>query len=348
MKSPVIPLLSLALGLALLLRGLQWFSDDLARKSNPPQIPAAPVSPTPTPRPSPTPTPRLRASDAELRALLSPEASVQSKAIGVLADREIDEAWTRAVSAARPASEAEGPWLDCLKSRLPGRAGFMRAIKALPPQDDAVWPNNVSEVACFVNVLADRIEESPDEIAEALIPMRLALVARIVEPASRGLRKIEFQRIPPNFVRALDDAAIESRAVGLALDLDIDRLQPDFFDRFVFGDAKLRRSALDGLARQASQGSAKYLAQALIAGDRGADMLGAAQRRDAGDGAVSLFLGEVACNERRSVPERATALEHLSAWGAPASLAVIQRCPPWPPELAAYGRGAITTLQQRR
>jgi hypothetical protein len=340
-KSQTVPVLFLVVLAVVLLRGMEWFSDDLARKSNPPAPPRK-VVPSPPPTPAPTPTPRLRASESELRDLVSPDVLVQSKVIRVLADREIDDAWVGAVTRARPAAESERPWLECLKSRLPGKAGITRAIRALPSQE------GVSEVACFVNVLADRIEESPDEIAEALVPMRLARAPRIWEPAARGLRKIEFERIPTNFARALDNPFLESRTVGLALDLDIDRLQPEFFDRFVLGDVKLRRSALDGLARQTSQGSAKYFARALLRGDRGTDLLSAAQARDSVDGAVSLTLAEVACDEGRGVTERATSLEHLGAWGSSTSLPVIQRCPPWPQELAAYGRGAMAALLRKR
>ena len=341
MKSPIFPPLVLVLGLLLLMRGLEWWNHELAVKSNPQPPPyVAPTLPTPTPMPTPE-----VAKAEELAALASTDSRVQAEVLETLARRRIDERWIAAVRAAHPANKFLATKLDCLKTRLPGHAGIARAIAALPTQDEALWPAQSEQTDCYLNVLADRIEESPDEIVEALIPMRLSFIARITEPASRGLRKVKLKAAPPSLRAALQNAAIDLRKPGLVLDLEMERIDPAFVDELL-GDERLAVSVRTNLVNRQTPEAARYIARKMVeSADESWNATGRQRDRELGD--LSGILAEFACDPSHPPSTRIRSLEYLGAWGHSGALPVLGAEKNWPPELKAYVDAAVAAIRSR-
>jgi HEAT repeat protein len=338
-------------GLALLLRGLQAYWDHLSQLSTGPPV----VAPSPgnTPPATKTPIPDssetlLAPSAEELAALGSSQPATQLKAIDTLMQRRMTPELAAAVRKSSPANEALAKKLSCLKARVPGRASIEWAIVQLRDHD-AVWASDMDQCVCLVEALANRVEEDPVTIAEALFPFALSYVGRPRGPALKALSNARLKQLTPGLRRGIEEGWHSSLTVRAAFALGVPEIAPDLVERWLFdSDDRAQRAARSALAEHPGAASARLLVRAIVGSREDPELLRRLREREAAQHDASDQLVSLALDGTESSTRRQRALELLSTVGdhtAVPRLASLQAADD--PVLRAYAAAAAAELKKR-
>jgi hypothetical protein len=340
--------LALVGSLALLVLALSWYSDHLQRASMMRPISGAKAAPRPTPTPTAVPTPVPTAAPEDLVALSSKDAKAQFAAVERLTRCAITPELEHAVRTCVPAS----PWVEsklaCLRARLPGPEAIDWTVARLA-RHDPVWSSDVDECVCLLEALADRVEERPEPIAQAVFPFAMAYIARPRTPALRALSSARLTSVPPTIRRQIHDAWHEGLAVRAALALGMAHLEASTVEAWlVDSDPGQRRRSRSAVVDSDDPASVRLLVRVLCEHPEDADLVSRIREREQRHKDALPELGSVALDETAPQGSRQRALEVLAAVGSRKDLPFVEPLLRHSdPTLRAYAEASAAALAKR-
>lgn len=341
------------IGLAGLVRALQWYFDPFRELDRASAIAASTRPPSPTSsrgRQSRTLPP---ATSQELALLDAPDTSLQIKAAETLLARAVTPELVTAVDATlrtRPDPHVEA-LLVCIKSRFegPGTLGYL--LTRFPSTRHEFERRLRVDVSCLLDALVERISEDPERVTAALLPAIYSNNATARHKVIQAFRLVDLPGLPAELAALgrQPGEPLHEGAVAAAMALGALRYDSALVDRAVREPGLVAVVAEDLRANPHPNG-ARVLAGVWTdqPGDTSYAQLARAREGLLHD--VSAALVEIVRSATAPEPRRVAAARHLATLGEVGALR----------ELNAFsetvGRGdlktaidaAIRELQERR
>jgi hypothetical protein len=338
--------------LGLLVKALYWYADHLQRMSTALPVAGAKAGPSEAPalttRPAPESTPPPMPAPEDIAALSSRNPSAQFAAAERLRRSAMTPELESAIRGCLPATPQVDAKLNCLRARLPGQAAIDWTVARLA-NHDAVWSSEVDECVCLLEALADRVNESPEPIAQAVFPFAMSYIARPREPALRALASARLTSVPPAIRSQIDNAWHHQLAVRAALTLGMSHLDPYAVEQWLFdSDPDQRARSRSAVIESKDPASARVLVRSLLEHPEDTDLVRCFSERDRRHQDASAELVGVALDESEPQGSRQRALEVLGTLGSRQSASLLAPLLRHPDQgLRAYAEAAAAGLEKR-
>jgi hypothetical protein len=186
------------IGLAGLVRALQWYFDPFRELDRASAIAASTRPPSPTSSRGRQSRTRPPATSQELALLDAPDTSLQIKAAETLLARAVTPELVTAVDATlrtRPDPHVEA-LLVCIKSRFegPGTLGYL--LTRFPSTRHEFERRLSVDVSCLLDALVERISEDPERVTAALLPAIYSNNATARHKVIQAFRLVDLPSLP--------------------------------------------------------------------------------------------------------------------------------------------------------